>query len=413
MDTLGHIIRVIASMKRLLITVLTAIALYLLGVWAVLSIFSQPVSGYFSRIEFWSGLLFVAIFTILRTKWPKQTSIYTMGFVCITLLAIGVTLIFLAGIKSLWDDPPWEASVFGAGVSIVALSVSLTVAFWPRRFDSDNSSIGESHSQNRYNPQSRPLYGVLRTILKRNLSLFVGSMISIFLLVAFILLQQLFPSSLGLDVRWVVVAAVPLILALITGGYIKGFKGYGLELEFTVQEPITFLDLRAREVLVSSAGIRKQTLEEFTLISRERKRKITRLQFVTRRRNYYDLEVIKQYLRELPNLEYFEVVSPGQKFLCLLPASLFREESLSDLNRFVYALEGSRITSVYANDAITFTIRDEQSIIDVLELLRRHGLEMAVVVDSREVVVGVVKTSDIERRITDEALLAVRRKKRK
>jgi len=62
-------------------------------------------------------------------------------------------------------------------------------------------------------------------------SLAIGAVISIFFLVTFLTFQYNQSEMLKLESRWLLVAGVPLLAALIVGGYIKSFKGFGVELE--------------------------------------------------------------------------------------------------------------------------------------------------------------------------------------
>ncbi len=58
-----------------------------------------------------------------------------------------------------------------------------------------------------------------------------GLVISLVILLILLLLQHYSASLLNLETRWLVVAGVPIIIALIIGGYIYKFKGFGIELE--------------------------------------------------------------------------------------------------------------------------------------------------------------------------------------
>lgn len=413
MNKIKRVVQKIAHINPIYLATLIAIVTYALSVWAVLSLFGRSFSDYWATSQFWFVLLFVILFTIVRTKWPWQTSKYTMIFVCITLVAIGLTLVFLSGVKSIWVNPPWDPSILGTGVSIAALGVSLAVAFWPPRIPIPDK-IPNPETEVRESPN--PNAGRINTKFwyDSKSPLLIGSLISIILLVLFMVLQYISPTSLVLDVKWIIVSGIPLLVALIVGGYIKGFKGFGIELEMRFQEPIISLDLEASHVYVSTEGLRKQTLEDLDRISVERKRKITRLQFISSRRDYYDLNVVYQYMRELPNLEYFEVVKRGGTFMCLLPINLFNNRQNNDeLSRFVETLEEGRILLTYDDQAITFTVNQDQSIIEVLETLRDHTLESAVVLDNRRKVLGLIKTSDIERRIATEVLFQTKRKNKK
>ena len=118
---------------------------------------------------------------------------------------------------------------------------------------------------------------------------------------------------------------------------------------------------------------------------------------------------------ELQNLEYFEIINPNEMFLCLIPIHIFkRNEDVirEEIENFIIALEENLILDEYRQDAITFTIQAEQRIIDVLELLRTQGIEIAVVLDAKGSALGIIRISDIEKHIADEVLLAAKRKKK-
>lgn len=248
-----------------------------------------------------------------------------------------------------------------------------------------------------------------KNILGRHTLLVYGLVATLVLLVIFILLQYFFPAVLNLDVKWIAVSVVPLLLALIAGGYVRIIKGFGIELETRIEEPIVSLDLRATDALTLLKGLEKQRIRDLDRLSKDQRKRIARLTFFSGRRGYYDAYVIAQYLYSLPNLEYFEILSRDGTFLCFLPTGLFKieEEILKDeLFQFVTALESNKILDLYSANAITFVVKTDQSIIDVLRMLRSYVLDLAVVTDINGTVVGIVKLSDIEKRIADEVLLA-------
>lgn len=394
---------------RILFYLLLAVLVYLAGVQIVNALSGRPLFIDINTAYFWSGLVLVIILSIVFNLWPRKSREYAMAVVPFVMLAFGITLIFLSQVESLWTNPPWNPSVFGAGVSVSALGMALLIAFWPRVSPKPNeiSQNNRMHLHNS-NPQLSKAQ-IAKNILRRHTLLVYGLVATLVLLVIFILLQYFFPAVLNLDVKWIAVSVVPLLLALIAGGYVRIIKGFGIELETRIEEPIISLDLRATDALTLLKGLEKQRIRDLDRLSKDQRKRIARLTFFSGRRGYYDANVIAQYLYSLPNLEYFEILSRDGTFLCFLPIGLFKieEEILKDeLFQFVTALESNKILDLYSANAITFVVKTDQSIIDVLRMLRSYVLDLAVVTDINGTVVGIVKLSDIEKRIADEVLLA-------
>lgn len=255
----------------------------------------------------------------------------------------------------------------------------------------------------------------IRDMDKKYTVLLFGLLPTFVLLVIFAVIQQFLPSALALDVRWIAVAVLPLVVALIFEGYVKKIKGFGIELEMRMEEPVVSLDLKATEAFTPSPAMAKQDRRAVESLDTERKREIARLRFISGRREYYKSDAILDYIRQLPNLEYFEVIRPNETFICLVPISLFGERehiSQHELSDFVNALERNRIKDFYSHHIITLSVKLEQSIIEVLQTMRNQVTAVAVVLDSKGWALGVIKTSDIEKRISDEVLLEIKRKKK-
>lgn len=60
-------------------------------------------------------------------------------------------------------------------------------------------------------------------------SLVWGSLVSLTIIVILFVLKSCCPQLLETQTQWLIVAAVPLIIALIVGKLIKNFKGWGVE----------------------------------------------------------------------------------------------------------------------------------------------------------------------------------------
>lgn len=404
------------SQSRLIISVIVAALAYGFVSWVIHLIFNQPFISYLKVPVFWVGLIAAVILMVVRQKWPRQSSEWIMRFVCFAFLGIGITFIFLAQFGQIWTTIGWNPSVLGAGISITGLGFTLLITLWPWfRIPSKDIHATSRITSNTSSTSQAPVSNIFIEFGNKHPIVILGLIATLITFIALLLLQHLSPSILQLDVKWVVVACIPLLIALIVGGYIKEFTGFGITLKTTMEAPITSLDLKAQEVLVSLEGIRKDTLAVLSRISLEKKRKTTRLRFFLRRRGYYDLDAIYFYMRELPNLEYFEIVRPKGLFVCLLPVGLFYshgEVDRPELERFLSALMEDKILDIYSGDAITATVRAEQSIATVLEILRSNRLDAAVVLDSKGATLGLIKTSDIEKRITDEVIFEAKRKKK-
>src|SRR3972149_3631895 len=389
---------------------------YVVFLVILLKITGQLQAANFVRIDFLVGLVISIGIGMAIERWPRRFYAYALGFVIVVLLGIGIFLIIHSRNTSFWDNnPPWNPSVLGAGVSITALACAFFFASWP--LFHPERSVGSTRAIP-VSQINRPFLKNVRDCIGNHQLLMLGLAATFILLIIFTILQQFAPSAMQLDVKWIVVAAIPIILALIAGGYIKIVKGFGFELEVRIKEPIATLDLKAREVYIPTRGIRKDTIDYLERLSADRKRRITRLQFSIRRRDYYDPYAITEYIRDLPNLEYFEVVRPGGAFICLIPVSLFyfdkekHETNIDELRSFVQSLENNSVMQLFVTITTSFRISADLSIINVLELLYSQGVIAAVVVDSKGAVIGIINSSDIEKRIATEVIFEAKRTKK-
>jgi hypothetical protein len=378
-------------LRRVLTRFLPPIA-YVVVLVILLAATGQLEFASFGRVDFLVGLLISIGIGIAIERWPRRFYAYALGFVIVVLFGFGIFLINFSRNTSFWDNnPPWNPSVLGAGVSITALACAFLFASWPLFRAHRNG--GNTHTL----PNSQingPALTNIQDIIRNHQILILGLAVTFILLMIFIILQQFAPSAMQLDGKWIVVAAIPIILALIVGGYIKVIKGFGFELEVWTKKPVvTALDLKAGEFhRPTPRGIMKDTVNYLESLSVDHKRRITRLQF--------------------------EVVGPRGAFICLIPVGLFyfgkerHEANIDELRRFIQSLEDNFVMQLYGNDAVSFRIPANLSIIDVLELLYSQGVIAAVVENSRGSIIGVIYLSDIEKRIVNEVILEAKRKKK-
>jgi hypothetical protein len=57
-----------------------------------------------------------------------------------------------------------------------------------------------------------------------------GVVVSVLMLILFLFLQQNNSQMLNMDVKWLVIASIPLILLILRSNEIQKFKGFGIEL---------------------------------------------------------------------------------------------------------------------------------------------------------------------------------------
>ncbi len=399
--------------RRIVSSIIVAVASYAVVLVIINLLYGRPVLTDINSSTFWMGLTFLVPVTVViilaRNLWPQRSLEYLLKVVPIALLVIGIAMIFLSRNESLWIDPSWNPSVLGSGVSVTALGMTLLTVFWPRQAATDNVKrpARVSHRDNRL---TRNKTGTaIGSLFNRHMILFVGSIASLLLLIIFMILTYFFPTPMGLDIKWVLVSLIPILLALIGGGYIKIFRGFGIEIETRITEPVSLLDLDATEAYTILPDIKKRGLDALWRLSQRQRNRMARLTFTARRRRYYSPDVMHEHFNALPNLQYFEILDTDSKFICLLPVSLFKENeevNTEKLHEFVRAVENDTVLNTYRRDAITLAVTLNQSVIEVLHMLRRRREEIAVVIDMNGLVLGIIKTTDIEKRIADEVLRA-------
>jgi len=236
-------------------------------------------------------------------------------------------------------------------------------------------------------------------------------LISIALLVVFFYLQYYDSKVLSLEAKWLVVVSVPLLIALFAGGYIKKFKGFGIELEALLQNPIGRVNLVATDVLEGLPAQDKGTYRQLEKLSIEKRTQIKRLSFTICKRDYYGAHAIREYLDGLPNLEYFEVKKVDGRFLYLIPVEVFN--STTDMNqrleRFITAMEENSIGEMFGEITIDESVGEDESLLSIVPKIRASKFGVLPVVSESGRLIGIVNTRLVERRITDEVVAAGKR----
>jgi hypothetical protein len=236
-----------------------------------------------------------------------------------------------------------------------------------------------------------------------------GIIFSLVLLAIFLVLQANDSNILALDVKWLVVASIPLLIALLSSNIIQKFKGFGFELETRLQKPISTIGLTARDALSEMPSDEKGSFERLRRLSKVERAKIQRLVFRMGHANRYSIEAIKEYLISLHNLRYVEVVDQDGKFVALLPARVFRKGKdidISAVDNFLSALFTNSITSHFKGTAITQAISENLNLLDALQQIRKSGEGLLPVITDDGKILGVATLGAVESKIADEVLSA-------
>ncbi len=250
---------------------------------------------------------------------------------------------------------------------------------------------------------------LLLTFWSQHTALVIGAVISIALLSIFFLFQYNDSSVLNLESRWLLVAGVPLLAALIVGGYIKKFKGFGVELEASLSKPVTNIELTATEAMDEVVGDEKRSVDYLHRLSPKDRRNISRLVLVQGRVDYYGPYALDTYLQELKGLKYIEIRNQEGQFVALIPIGEFKHGAEINNNllcEFIHALEQSQVLQRYARSVITTHITEDTGLIEALKAMRRHRIQQLVVLDESGVFQGVLMARSVEKRIADNVLQA-------
>ncbi len=243
----------------------------------------------------------------------------------------------------------------------------------------------------------------------RHIALTLGVMISITLLITFLWFQYNQSEILKLESRWLIVSGVPLLAALLVGGYIKSFKGFGVELEAGLNKPIGNLALNATEAMEKFYSDEKKSIYYLNQLSERDKRAISRLVLVEGKTNYYNSHVLIEYFSQLKGLKYIEIRNKKGKFVALIPIKEIKQEPpfINDvINELINALENNEIIPHYASSVITSYISEDTDLIEALKIMRKKRTHKLVVLDDNNIFVGLILSRSIEKKIVDAVLTA-------
>jgi len=224
------------------------------------------------------------------------------------------------------------------------------------------------------------------------------------LLIVFVLGQQRGAAFLGLPAQWLATAFLPVLIGLVTGGYLSRFSGFGLVLEAALNTPVGTTDLTAVDVAEELKGDYKQSLAYLSGLSEADAATIQRLRFV-QQSGYYDAQALGAYLEKLGNVEFLELDSTDGRVRGLVSAKAVQgpDGALDPrrLDQFVRAVESGDLGSEFPAGALAITVKSDETVVSVLRQLRQVGAGAAGVLSPTGELKGVIRSEDLERRILD------------
>lgn len=257
------------------------------------------------------------------------------------------------------------------------------------------------------------MFRTIKAQCRKHPGLTIGSLVSLLFLAGLLVLQAVAPDILALDSKWLVVAAIPLLLAILAGGYIKNFKGFGIELEANLHKPIDLSGLSATEAMETVSGDEKQTLSYLQELSERARKRIARLVVIEGRRDYYSAHVLSRYLQELPRLKYIEVRKSTGEFRALIPMKVLLHRQYGhprydiaeeQLVPFLRALEDGSVLANYREEALVRHVDTTTPVVEALRFMRVNRDSEIPVVDENFYFMGVLVQREVERQIVEIVL---------
>ena len=231
----------------------------------------------------------------------------------------------------------------------------------------------------------------------------IGVGLSLIILIIFAIANSKQASFLSLESKWLAVAGIPILVALFAGGFIKKFKGFGIELDGELRQPVDKgylteapeFHLQASDVAEQAEEIAKASLDQLYQLAPEKKKKIKRLSFIIQ--HHYVPEIIEEYFNALPELQFLEIRDQNGSLQCILP-----KEAIDAMNiqTFVNALKDATAPQVFRPLCVKLLIQSKDSLLVAVEKLRNSGLESLPVLDGKQFT-GVLDRSSAFEKLAD------------
>jgi len=239
------------------------------------------------------------------------------------------------------------------------------------------------------------------------LYLLYGIVLSLAILVILLAVRMYQPSLLDLDVKWLVVAGIPLLVALIVGRFITKFNGFGISIEVAANEQVdnTPVLIHALPVTIAEKG----PVDELDSWTWEQLNAPIVLTFASGGRQY-SLYATTEYIRRLPGLLYLEIEDEAGRFMVLKKITekdrAPDSSSLMDFLAVVREDQGAKMDNTYTK---TFACGYD-SVIDTLQKLRYSGKDFIAILNNPDdrVLIGVATECGIGRYLATNILRKIK-----
>jgi hypothetical protein len=234
--------------------------------------------------------------------------------------------------------------------------------------------------------------------------LLYGCVISLAALITLFGIRVYAPKLLDIDIKWLIAAAIPIILALIAGKFITRFKWLGVDIEIAAGDRIVDRD-EVYQVIQPFAAQRKDDLRILRAMRAEDKARINALTFELGKAEYYEEGAIIEYVRELRYVHFFLIHDKAGRFVAMIDIyrALFASQDFELVLRFIRELEKGNIPQGFGV-IITKHLPAQTKIVDAYQRLRKENPGAAFIVfndDNSEWPIGYITREMAERYLAD------------
>lgn len=248
--------------------------------------------------------------------------------------------------------------------------------------------------------------------------IFAGLILSSLLLFAFGLSKNFDLRYLNLPQAWFFVSAIPIILALFVGGFIRKGSFAGMEFEVSSEKTSELIIPATSDIVAEVPGMIKGSFDELKKLTRDQRRNIRILKFDIVWAEDYQEEIIYEYFDTLLNLSYIQIDREGRpsQYLSIDALKSFcfprhpnnilgqdREGVIgrpSCIDRFRWALRDDRIFGEYGRFASELIVSSKQDLKEILNDMYSQQVEFAAVFSTNQTFVGIIEAKSIERQIS-------------
>ena len=227
---------------------------------------------------------------------------------------------------------------------------------------------------------------------------------------------------LKLEIQWLVVSTIPLIVALLIGGYIEGIKGFGLELKTSLRKPLGIAEISLEKYTSVFLSLEKGSIQNMQMMPEERKKSVEVIILVIGKQ--YDSQHLFTYFQNLPSLKYIEVRSERSGFLALLPTTTFQlqqklttpqpepEKIMIELLITAFSKSDTEKTltdmrQIWGDDLIEERIYSNCEVIEVARTMKNKRVNHIAVTNEDNKFIGVLELRSIEKAIFDKVVASM------